>query len=238
MSETGHAKNVANFQDLISFCEGYGSTYNPSKENLKIVSMLNQYQRSLDRLYQVKTDKTGFDIATNNRRNEFDDLKRLSTKVLSAFMVSGADKLAIDDVNSIQKKIQGRSSKKIKEEATGEDIKRISTAQQSFDRFIDHFANLLQVLEQNPVYNPNEMELKLTSLRMKFESMKRVNKDLTDAYTQYSNAMIRRNHALYDASTGLVQTAKEVKLYIRSIFGATSPQFRQVNCIEFRMMKE
>lgn len=34
--ETGHAKNVANFQDLISFCEGYGATYNPSKEALKI----------------------------------------------------------------------------------------------------------------------------------------------------------------------------------------------------------
>ena len=35
-SETGHAKNIANFQDLISFCEGYGSTYNPTKEGLKI----------------------------------------------------------------------------------------------------------------------------------------------------------------------------------------------------------
>ena len=36
VSETGHAKNVANFQDLISFCEGHGAIYNPSKESLKI----------------------------------------------------------------------------------------------------------------------------------------------------------------------------------------------------------
>ena len=35
-SETGHAKNIANFQDLISFCQGYGATYNPTKESLKI----------------------------------------------------------------------------------------------------------------------------------------------------------------------------------------------------------
>ena len=27
-SETGHAKNVANFQDLIEFVTGYGATYN------------------------------------------------------------------------------------------------------------------------------------------------------------------------------------------------------------------
>jgi hypothetical protein len=38
-SETGHAKNVANFQDLISFCKGYGIIYNPSKEVLKVVKL-------------------------------------------------------------------------------------------------------------------------------------------------------------------------------------------------------
>jgi hypothetical protein len=35
-SETGHAKNVANFQDLIAFVKGYGTTYNPSKSALKL----------------------------------------------------------------------------------------------------------------------------------------------------------------------------------------------------------
>ena len=35
-SETGHAKNVANFEDLISFVTGYGATYNPTKVPLKL----------------------------------------------------------------------------------------------------------------------------------------------------------------------------------------------------------
>lgn len=35
-SETGHAKNVANFQDLIAFVTGYGATYNPIKNALKL----------------------------------------------------------------------------------------------------------------------------------------------------------------------------------------------------------
>jgi hypothetical protein len=35
-SETGHAKNVANLQDLISFVIGYGATYNPTKNTLKL----------------------------------------------------------------------------------------------------------------------------------------------------------------------------------------------------------
>ena len=35
-SETGHLKNVANFDELISFAMGYGETYNPSKAALKL----------------------------------------------------------------------------------------------------------------------------------------------------------------------------------------------------------
>lgn len=41
-SETGHAKNVANFQDLISFCTGYGATYNPSKAALSVANLQAQ----------------------------------------------------------------------------------------------------------------------------------------------------------------------------------------------------
>ena len=40
-SETGHAKNLANFEDLISFCAGYGTTYNPSKASIKVPALLN-----------------------------------------------------------------------------------------------------------------------------------------------------------------------------------------------------
>ena len=35
-TETGHAKNVANFQNLIAFVTGYGATYSLSKNALKL----------------------------------------------------------------------------------------------------------------------------------------------------------------------------------------------------------
>ncbi len=35
-TETGNAKNVANFEDMISFVTGYGVTYNPSKNSIKL----------------------------------------------------------------------------------------------------------------------------------------------------------------------------------------------------------
>ncbi|HEX2976677.1 MAG TPA: hypothetical protein VHO68_12140, partial [Bacteroidales bacterium] len=42
--ETGHAKNVANFDDLVSVIEGYGPAYNPSREELKL-----QYLKQLSK---------------------------------------------------------------------------------------------------------------------------------------------------------------------------------------------
>jgi len=38
-SETGHDINVANLEDLISCCTGYGAAYNPSKAGLKITAL-------------------------------------------------------------------------------------------------------------------------------------------------------------------------------------------------------
>jgi len=37
--ETGHAKNVSKLESLISFVKGYGATYNPSKDSIKLVAL-------------------------------------------------------------------------------------------------------------------------------------------------------------------------------------------------------
>ena len=240
-SETGHAKNIANFQDLISFCQGYGTSYNPTKESLKIAQLQAQYQSALEKLNITKTQKATFDNATNERRNAFADLKSLSTKIVNSLAVSGADVLAVNNAKSVNKKIQGTSSKKTKTTQVDSENSTtstgISTSQQSYDRLIDHFANLIEVLQQNTTYSPNENDLKLASLQTKLNHLKTTNTNLINAYTLYSNAMIERNQSLYNPLTGLVQTAKEVKQYVKSVFGATSPQYKQVSGLEFKIRK-
>lgn len=240
-SETGHAKNIANFQDLISFCEGYGAAYNPTKESLKIPQLQALYQEAQNKLNEAKTQKSAFDNATNERRKAFSNLKPLSTKIINAFAVSGADALAVSNAKSVNKKLQGTSSKKSITTTdnlppSGE-LKGASTSQQSYDRLIDHFANMIQVLEQNTVYAPNEEDLKVEKLQTKLTELKSKNTNLINAYTSYSNAMIGRNQTLYNPLTGLTQTAKEVKQYVKSIFGAISPQYKQVSGLEFKVVK-
>ncbi|MBK7094585.1 MAG: hypothetical protein IPH57_05905 [Saprospiraceae bacterium] len=234
--ETGHAKNVANFLDLITFCQAYGPSYNPVKDSLKILQLQSKFELSNEMLNAAKVQKTRFDNATNERRIEFEDLKPFATRIVNAFGVSGVNKLAMDDMRSVNKKLQGTSPKKPAAPVEGSDkpAVSISSSQQSFDMQIDHFAMIIQTLEQYPAYSPNEDELKLAKLQSKLSEMKTKNAGLISAYTDYNNALIQRNVVLYDPLTGLLQVSKEVKQYVKSLFGAKSPQFRQVSGLEFK----
>jgi hypothetical protein len=149
--------------------------------------------------------------------------------------------LAVDNAKSINKKLQGSSKRTTSEtDENSEETQStnsISTSQQSYDRLIDHFANLIEVLLQNPLYAPNETELQTATLQTKLQDLQTKNTNLINAYTQYSNAMIDRNNTLYNPVTGLVQTSKEVKQYVKSVFGAKSPQYQQVSGLEFKVIK-
>ena len=245
-SETGHAKNVANFEDLISFCNGYGATYNPSKAALTIAQLTDLQTQAKAALQLTKTTKTGFDNATNARQLAFKDLKPLATKIVNALAASGATALAVSDAKTINRKIQGaKANGGTKTPAppanpntpTPTD-KTISTSQQSYDSLIDHFTKLIEAVSQDANYMPNEVELQTATLQTKLDGLKTSNTDIVNSYTVWSNARISRNTILYNPVTGLVQTAFEVKKYVKSVFGASSPQFKQVSGLEFLNVKD
>ncbi|MEW5676234.1 hypothetical protein ABGT15_07965 [Flavobacterium enshiense] len=226
-SETGHAKNVANFLRLISYCHSLEEIYNPSNNRLKIAQLETLYHIALEKLNDVRTQKTNFDIHTNNRRKAFEDLKPFCTKITNAFAVSGVNKLILEDAKAVNKKIQGVVLKNTAETNY--------CSQQSYDRKIEHFANLTEILKQNTIYNPNEQELKIDSLQTKLDHLRTQNHNLINSYLLYSKALQERNQTLYNAESGLIQTAKEVKQYIKSVFGTNSSQYHQIRNIEFKV---
>ncbi|PIX13311.1 MAG: hypothetical protein COZ74_06940, partial [Flavobacteriaceae bacterium CG_4_8_14_3_um_filter_31_8] len=105
---------------------------------------------------------------------------------------------------------------------------------QSFDQLIQHLAGLAAVLAAEPSYTPNETELQIATVQAKIAELTEKNTAVSTAYTNVSNARIARNEILYNPTTGLVETAKDVKNYIKAIFGASSPQFGQVKGISFK----
>ncbi len=237
-SETGHAKNIANFKHLISFCRGYDDKYQPSAEHLKIENLENMVREAESRFQEVVSAKAEFDSATDARRKAFQNIKTLSTRIINSFAAAGADELALQNAKSFNQRIQGGRRKKnempeVKSEGV-ENNKNISASQQSYDRIINHFAGLTEMLRRSDVYNPNEEELKISTLERILYRMQEADQNHSIAYAKYSNAMILRNQALYSSEDGIVNTAKLIKKYIKSVFGAVSPQYKQISKIEFR----
>lgn len=240
-SETGHAKNVANFEDLISFCNGYGGTYNPSKAALKIPALQTQFANAQNAINAVKSTQTAFNNATNKRIEAFKPLKSLATKIINALDATDASAQTVKDAKTINRKIQGQRASTPKTTTPPPDApadKTISTSQQSYDQLIEHFSKLIELLASDSNYTPNEADLTVAATQTKLAELKTANTAVVDSYTAWSNSRIERNNILYNPLTGLVPTALDVKKYVKSIFGATSPQFKQVSGLEFKTRKD
>jgi len=238
-SETGHAKNIANFQDLIAFVTGYGATYNPSKNALKLPQLNTLVTTSQGNLADVITKNTAYNNSVNDRIIAFEGLKALSTRLVNALETTDAPKEKVSDAKGFNRKIQG---KRASTSATPTDPSTpapatISASQQSYDQQIQHFAGLVSVLQSETSYTPNENELKIVTLTAKQANLVAKNNAVSTAYTNISNSRINRNKTLYEDVTGLVSVATEVKKYIKSVFGASSPEFAQVKGIEFKKVR-
>jgi hypothetical protein len=239
ISETGHARNVANLESIISFCKGYGATYNPSKASIKIDALDTLLSESRTALNNVTEKLTIYNSVINNRSAIFANLKPLSTKLINALIVTNASKKTIEDAKGINRKIQGvRANKKTTivtndESSSIPEEKTVSTSQQSYDQMTEHFSKLIALLQNEPSYTPNENELKVTTLNTLITNMKAANSTVTNATTDLSNSRIARNEVLYKEDTGIHSVTKDIKNYIKSIYGATSPQYKQVSGFKF-----
>ena len=245
--ETGHSKNVANLEDLISYCVGYGATYNPSKTSIKIAGLTTLLATSKSNIQAVNTTLTAFHNSTNAREIAFEPLRPLGTKILNALLASGASDQTINDFKTLNRKVQGkRAGSKLTKADSGKTAKTIdpnapvvdtpktiSSAQLSYSSLIEHIATIITILSTEPTYLPNENDLKIATLIAKQADMTAKNTALATAYTAVSNSRINRDKVLYKETTGLVPIATDVKKYIKAVFGASSAEYRQVKSIEF-----
>ncbi len=243
-TETGHAKNVSNFETLIAFCAGYGTAYNPSKAVVKLPALNALLTSAKNSLTAINTALPPFTNAVNAREIVFDPLSKLITRVVNGVDVSNVPKQVVADVKTIAKKIQGKRvgdklPTVVDDPNTPEDEsqKSISASQMSFNSRIENMDKLIQLLSAQAGYAPNETDLKVSTLTILLADMRTKNTVATNALTPLSNARIARNTLLYATGTGLVDIAGEVKKYVKSVFGGTSPQYKQISGLQFTKVK-
>ncbi len=241
MSEVGHAKNTANFETLISFVTSYGATYNPSKPGLDVAKLSALLAQTLASLTDTNDKRSVSTDSINQRELVFEPLSKLTTRIGNALSVSVVDSLIAEDAKSIINKIQGkRASPNATPDPTipvADQPKTVSSSQMSYDQRVESFDRLIKVLEGQSGYVPNENELKTVTLNTKLTDMRAKNTAVVNSGVDLSNSRLSRNALLYADDKGLVKTAQDVKKYVKSVFGATSPQFKQISGLKFTTPK-
>ena len=242
-TESGHAKNVSNFESLISFVKGYGATYNPSKDSIKIVALELILANSKQSLIDIDTLFPAYTNAVSAREFAFAPLSKIITRVNNAIKATDTTELVDNSVKTLVRKLQGtRASAKISDEdkkllaEDGKEVNQISASQMGYDNRVENLYKLLMLLNSIPQYNPNEEELKISTLTALYEDLKAKNTAVVETTTPLSNSRIARNEVMYKPLSGLVDIAFDSKVYIKSVFGPSSPQYKQVSKLEFKSL--
>lgn len=234
-SEGGHAKNVAQFQKVITRCELLPD-FNPPNSIIDLVELKKYHIKADNTIVSVHEHKSTSDIAINDRQIEFERLDFISTRTVNILEVIANEKKIVADARTILRRIRGEASKpKTDENDPGQEAREPrSNSQQSFDKRIDHFLALIELVKQVTGYEPNEAELTIAGLTAYHAELVMRNNSVIQANAQLSKARKERDKILYNDTNGLLQRAKLVKLYVKSLYGSSSKEYKDIAAIKFK----
>lgn len=243
-SESGHAKNVANFDLLINSVVAYGDTYNPAKNSIKLPQLQSLATEARNVLEELNKSLAVYNNAIAARKVAFEPLNKLTTRILNAFKASDSSKQIDETASSLVRKIQGRRAtpKKTDEEKAialeeGKSIKENSSSQMSFDSRLESLDKLIKLLASVSHYAPNETELKVETLIQLHNYLHTIITEVNTTNIAVSNIRIKRNDIFYKEITGLVDIAADTKMYVKSVFGASSLQYKQISKLSIKSIK-
>ena len=139
-SETGHAKNVANLEKLVAICLSFGEKYNPSIEAIQAATLQILLQSAQKSISDINSTLPLSINAIAARKQAFDILDKLLTRVNNSFIAVVDSKKSIDTARGFIRKLHGQRSKRKKTEEekleaakNGKEIVEHSSSQTSYD---------------------------------------------------------------------------------------------------------
>lgn len=233
-SETGHSKNVANLDGMTIVAESLGTDYNPVQPAIQIPVMKDLSVRCASSIFIVKTCESAYKTALDSREEAFRPLNQIVSRIGNFLKASNVTGHVFDSIMLYVRKIQGRRNVKNNVESISSmQPATRSTSQMSFDNKIAHLDGIIQALSGIPSFTPNEKIIQVESLKAFSDDLKRKNAAVLSTQAELRKARAARNELMYKPVTGMVDIAIDAKMYIKSVFGAKSPQYKQVSKLKF-----
>jgi len=238
MSEAGHAKNVANFETLINIIIALDTIYKPSNTAILLTAlqaMLADAKAAITNVGAKDSEETN---TGKLRETAFDGHAKLATRVGNAYAAGDSDELVSENIAAILRKLRGKRKGEKPEPVAnaegGEPVdKSHSVSQQSYDSIVANWRLLIQLLETQSGYLPNEDDLKLSSLIAFVDNLEAKNNAAKVATINVQNARAARDEILYNAETGMLALVRKVKKYVSTLKNAGAA-YEQLVALKFK----
>lgn len=237
-SETGHAVNISNFKLMIDKCAGFGAACNPSNPDITVASMTAKWTAADTAHATMTAALQGSKGPVNAREELYKPTGKLVTRVLNIANSTKASKQLKKDAKGLADRFRGFGVKvKYLPDGTP-DPSHVSTSHQSYVQKADTFKQLVDLLEGEPLYAPNEAMFTIATLRALSTQMKTANDNIGTILAPVDNARIARDRALYDEEDGVLVRAAACKDYVQGASGFTSAEAKLVTKIRFTKPKK
>lgn len=242
-TKISHKENVSNLNVLIARIGTFGESYNPSNLLLKVSSLNTISTNGQNANAAVDATDVIKKNAQSARSLSFDGLDPLVDRSINALKISGASAQTIEQAKAIARDIHGRRASEIVKPDAMEAAKIDGIAVRQVVKHIADFntrANNMSIyaLFINSVaeYKPNETDISKTGLTAKSVELNTKNADILTAETEHDNAILNRNSILYFNDDNLVDIGLNTKLYVKSAYGFSSVQYKQISGLIFRKL--
>jgi len=243
-NETGNEQNVVNFELLLTMATTFGSAYNPPKPSLTIPGLSELLEKGKLEINAVNNAEVTWKNAIAARGGVLDDFDNLVTRSINGLRIAGVSAQTLTQAEAIVRDLRGKRASKILSDEElaaakekGAEVKQVVVHNSTIDSKIENLTKFVLFLEAISDYHPNEPDITVSSLRAKLEDIKTKDAGLSTAEALLGAARLSRDTVLYTDNTGLVDVGMEVKLYTKSVFGADSPQYKQISKIKFTKRK-
>lgn len=125
-SEVGHAKNVANLQELKVQVNVY-TLYNPPID-IKVANLQTLFTNASAKLAKVEEKRNANKNAITIRQNAFVNLKSTCTRTMNLLEILGLTQGTIDQAKSLNRTIQGGQKKTTTPPEGGQPTNTVSTS--------------------------------------------------------------------------------------------------------------
>jgi len=240
VSETGHAKNVANLGVMNSSIAVLDTKYDPSNPLIAADALVAKKLTCEAAMKAVNSGSVIYKKAVISRNDAYNGMSKLSTRVCNSFGSCGATEAAQKSMVSLKDKVEGKRIKPLPTppvpkagDPIPDPLKTNSVSQMSFDSRKSNLEKQIAFVAAEPLYKPKEADLTVVALNLYVNSLEPLNVGVNDSLKQLQKDVQSRNVELYAPITGLVSLSKTVKKYAKSIDGANNPASKVIVNIKF-----